>query len=328
MEDNNDLKIEIKKIGKLEGGRFQNMCNQILDEMGYRIHPLGSHDESDKTTPGTPDTFFLKDDCYTLVEYTTQEDGIFQKIKDDVVKCINKIRDCKIEKGKIIEFYTSSNLKIEQFKELNDLCLSDNIMLEIYNIDMIANLLRKEYPLIAKEYLGIAVDTLQVLSPIEYMKEYNMKKGSVKINNELLYRDDEKKEILQNIADNDIVLISGKSGCGKTHLILDIMINDKSQLNEYKILCIKNRNQNLFDDLKKYLKKDNKYIIFIDDINNINDIGQILYFLNPINNLELKIVATVRDYAKSRVIEKIKMEENETDNYFKIGYINIKQLTD
>ncbi len=30
MEDNNDLKIEIKKISKLEGGRFQNMCNQIL----------------------------------------------------------------------------------------------------------------------------------------------------------------------------------------------------------------------------------------------------------------------------------------------------------
>lgn len=328
MEDNNDLKIEIKKIGKLEGGRFQNMCNQILDEMGYRIHPLGSHDESDKTTPGTPDTFFLKDDCYTLVEYTTQEDGIFQKIKGDVEKCIKKIKECKIEKGKIVEFYTSSNLKIEQFKELNDLCLSDSIILEIYNIDMIANLLRKEYPLIAKEYLGIAVDTLQVLSPMEYMKEYNMKKGSIKINNELLYRDDEKKEILQNIADNDIVLVSGKSGCGKTHLILDIMINDKSQLNEYKILCIKNRNQNLFDDLKKYLKKDNKYIIFIDDINNINDIGQILYFLNPINNLELKIVATVRDYAKSKVIEKIKIEENETDNNFKIGYINIKQLTD
>ena len=328
MEDNNDLKIEIKKISKLEGGRFQNMCNQILDEMGYIIHPLGSHDESDKTTPGTPDTFYLKDDCYTLVEYTTQEDRIFQKIKDDVEKCIKKIKECKIEKGKIIEFYTSSNLKIEEFKELNDLCLSENIMFKIYNIDMIANLLRKEYPLIAKEYLGIAVDTLQVLSPFEYMKEYNMKKGSVNINDELLYREDEKNEVLQNITDNDITLISGKSGCGKTHLILDIMINDKSQLNEYKILCIKNRNQNLFDDLKKHLKKDNKYIIFIDDINNINDIGQILYFLNPINNLELKIVATVRDYAKSKVIKKIKTEENETDNCFKIGYIDIKQLTD
>ena len=73
---------------------------------------------------------------------------------------------------------------------------------------MIANILRKEYPLIAKEYLGIAVDTLQVLSPIEYMKEYNMKKGSVKINDELLYREDEKNEILQSISDNHITLIS------------------------------------------------------------------------------------------------------------------------
>ena len=326
--DNNDIKIEIKRISKLEGGRFQNMCNQILDEMGYKTHPLGSHDESDKTTPGTPDTFFLKDDYYTLVEYTTQQDGIFKKIKDDVEKCINKMKECKIEKGKIIEFYTSSNLKLEEFKELNDLCLSNDIKLEIYNIDMIANILKKEYPLIAKEYLDVEVDTLQVLSPIEYMKEYNMKKGSVKLNNELLHREAEKKEILQNISDNDITLICGKSGCGKTHLILDIMINDRSQLNEYKLLCIKNRNQSLFDDLKKNLKKDNKYIIFIDDINNINDIGQILYFLNPINDLELKIVATVRDYAKNKVIDTISTIEKETDNYFKIGHISIKQLTE
>ena len=328
MVDNNDIKIEIKKISKLEGGRFQNMCNQLLDEMGYKIHPLGSHDKSDKTTSGTPDTFFLKEDYYTLVEYTTQENNVFKKIKDDVEKCIKKIKECKIKNGQIIEFYTSSNLKIEEVKKLNDLCLSENIMLEIYNIDRIANLLKKEYPLIAKEYLDIAVDTLQVLSPKEYMKEYNMKKGSVKINDKLLYREEEKKSILQNISDNDITLISGKSGCGKTHLILDIMINDKTQLNGYKILCIKNRNQNLFDDLKKYLKKDNKYIIFIDDINNINDIGQILYFLNPINNLELKILATVRDYAKSTVIDKINLVENETDNYFKIGQVSIKQLSD
>ncbi len=328
MVDNNDIKIEIKKISKLEGGRFQNMCNQLLNEMGYKIHPLGSHNKSDKTTPGTPDTFFLKEDYYTLVEYTTQENNVFKKIKDDVEKCIKKIKECKIKNGQIIEFYTSSNLKIEEFKKLNDLCLSENITLEIYNVDRIANLLKKEYPLIAKEYLGIEVDTLQVLSPKEYMKEYNMKKGSVKINDKLLYREEEKKSILQNISDNDITLVSGKSGCGKTHLILDIMINDKTQLNGYNILCIKNRNQNLFDDLKKHLKKDNKYIIFIDDINNINDIGQILYFLNPINNLELKILATVRDYAKSTVIDKINLVENETDNYFKIGHISIKQLSD
>ena len=56
------------------------MCNQLLNEMGYKIHPLGSHNKSDKTTPGTPDTFFLKEDYYTLVEYTTQENNVFKKI--------------------------------------------------------------------------------------------------------------------------------------------------------------------------------------------------------------------------------------------------------
>ena len=42
----------------------------------------------------------------------------------------------------------------------------------------------------------------------------------------------------------------------------------------------------------------------------------------------MKILATVRDYAKSTVIDKINLVENETDNYFKIGQVSIKQLSD
>lgn len=328
MIDNNDIKIEIKRICKIEGGRFQSMCNQILSEMGYRINPIGSHDESDKTTSGTPDTFFFKDGCYSLVEYTTQQDGIFRKIKSDINKCIDKIKKCKIETSKIIYFYASSKLKLEEYKELNDLCLSNSIVFELYNIDQIANILREYYPLIAKEYLDIEVDTLQVLSPTEYIKEYNMGKGSVKINNKLLHREEEKKEIIQSIYCNDITLISGKSGCGKTHLILDMMLNRENVLSEYVLLCIKNKNQNLFNDLQKYLKKGKKYIILIDDINNINDMDQILYYLNPTSGFELKIIATVRDYARNKVIDKISDFENTTNNLFSIGNIFIKQLAD
>lgn len=326
MKDNNDIKIAIHK---LEQGRFQNMCNRLLFEMGFdNINQLGSQDESDKTTPGTPDTFLVKDNLYILVEYTVQKTQLYQKIRDDIKKCINKFEECDIKNRKILYFYTSSNLKLENYRKLQNLCNSKKITLELYNIDIIANYLRFKYPLIAKEYLDIEVDTLQILSPVEYIEEYNNSKFTIKINNNLLFRDREKLKILDKIDTNDIVLISGKSGVGKTHLILDILIHVPKKIENYEILCIKNRNQQLFDDLKKYLKEGKKYIIFIDDINNINNLEQLLYFLDPINNLDLKIIATVRDYAKNKVIDKIRKNEEETKNLFKIDYVKIKTLKD
>lgn len=326
MKDNNDLKIAIRK---LEQGKFQNLCNKILFCMGYEnINQLGSHDESDRTTPGTPDTYILKCNKYILVEYTVQKTGLYQKVLEDIEKCLNKISMCNIKKGKIFYFHTSSNMKMEQFKQLNDLCKNSDVKLKIYNVDMIANLLKEKYPLIAKEFLGIEVDTLQILSSKSFLEEYNSAISSVKINKTLLFREQEKTKIIESIQKNEITLISGKSGVGKTHLVLDLLINSNQALKGYEIFCIKNRNKQLFDDLKKYLTTKKKYIIFIDDINNINGLDQILYFLEPINNLNLKIVATVRDYAKNKVIDKVNEIEEKTKRYFEIDFVKIEPLSD
>ena len=322
MIDNNDIK---DKINHIEQGKFQNLCNKLLYNMGYKnLNQLGSQDTSDKTTPGTPDTYIIDNGLYISVECTTQKTAIYTKILGDINKCIAEYKKCKLTKGKIFYFYTSSNLKMHQQKKLRDKCQKENIELDIFPIDRIANMLIYEYPLIAKEFLNIEVDTLQIVSVEEFIKQYNSVPFGVKINDKLLYRDNEKKEIIKSIKENSITLVSGKPGVGKTHLVLDTCTNNKEEFfKEYKIFCIKNRKRELFYDLKKYIKNNEKYLLIVDDINNINGIDQILYFIDFKN---VKIIATVRDYAKIRVIEKIKKYENDTNSYISMGLININNL--
>ena len=112
------LNSEIKNAinSKLDQGKFQSMCNQILYEMGYKNYsPLGTSDYSDNTVLGTPDTFYIKDDICTFVEFTIQKQKLFKKINDDTDKCIeNFSKVSKIKNKKIIIFYSSSRLKPEQ----------------------------------------------------------------------------------------------------------------------------------------------------------------------------------------------------------------------
>ena len=124
------------------------------------------------------------------------------------MKCLKKIKQCDIKNGKIIYFHTSSNLQLEQFKVLIEKCEKECVDLEIYNIDMIANLLRYKYPLIAKEYLGIEPDTLQLLSIDDFLQEYNSAPSSVKINKNLLYREAEQEKIINTATAVVLIAVS------------------------------------------------------------------------------------------------------------------------
>ena len=80
-----------QRILELDAGPFQNMCNAFLSKEGYgTMMSLGSQAGTQKTTKGTPDTYFVaKDGRYIFVEYTTQQSGIAGKIQSDIQKCFD-----------------------------------------------------------------------------------------------------------------------------------------------------------------------------------------------------------------------------------------------
>lgn len=60
------------KIGRLDQASFQILCDDYLSRVGYpNLVALGTMSGAQKTTPGTPDTYFCKkDDKYVFAEYT------------------------------------------------------------------------------------------------------------------------------------------------------------------------------------------------------------------------------------------------------------------
>lgn len=108
------------KILELEAGIFQNLCNAYLSRIGYpNIVALGSQAGTNKTTPGTPDTYFPNNnDKYIFVEYSVQQDSIFNKLSDDIDKCLDEEKThIPISSiSEIICCFTSSNLYSEADK--------------------------------------------------------------------------------------------------------------------------------------------------------------------------------------------------------------------
>jgi hypothetical protein len=164
-----------EKLISVNDAVFQNICDALLyyTEDNYPdISRTGSVIGKQKTRKGTPDTYFiLPNGRYVMVEYTTKENkegdkAFLKKAKDDILKCLNetktKIKHADIEK---IIFCYNSKLVPADSQELKKLCADKNVHLELKGIDTLALSLAGRCQFIAKEYLGISIDTGQILPP-------------------------------------------------------------------------------------------------------------------------------------------------------------------
>lgn len=75
----------------------------------------------------------------------------------------------------------------------------------------------------------------------------------------------------------------------------------------YKLLCVKNNNVGLYDDLVSATEQPGKYLFFVDDANEFSDLSQILAYTTKRHlGYEVKIILTVRDYVKVKVLSAVK----------------------
>ena len=104
-----------QKVLQLDAGSFQNLCDSYLAKIGYQdIVSLGGKAGTRKTTLGTPDAYFITPNGkYIFVEYTTKIKGLFEKIKEDLYKCLDE-SETSISHNDILEIiycHTSANLR-------------------------------------------------------------------------------------------------------------------------------------------------------------------------------------------------------------------------
>ena len=154
-----------RRILELAPAQFQEFCDTLISKQSYGLlHGYGMKAGTGNTTIGNPDTYFRKENGkYLFVAYTIQQASIYSKLKEDIDKCldssktgldVNEIED-------IICCHTSSNLSAGDDKKLHDYCESKGVVLTIWGIDELANQVHNRYRSMAKDYLGLSIDTNQ-----------------------------------------------------------------------------------------------------------------------------------------------------------------------
>ena len=112
---------------------FQTLINHLLHLEGNKfIGSPGAVVGKEKTSKGTPDSFFVNGDNYIFVECTTKErigdsKSFFDKLSKDIDHCFNEsvttIKKEKIEK--VILGYTEK-ISTEEYNSLNEKVKSYN----------------------------------------------------------------------------------------------------------------------------------------------------------------------------------------------------------
>lgn len=291
-----------RKILELPPANFQEFCDAFLSKkVNGLIHEYGMQPGTGNTTKGNPDTYFRKSNGkYILVVYTIQQTNIYNKIKEDIEKCFDedktKLNNDAIEE--IICCHTSANLSSGDDQRLYNYCQERNVKLTIYGIDEISLDVYNNYHFLAKNYLGLDIDTGQIMGIEEFVSMYDANKMAAPLNTIFQFRDNEKTVLKQAVLSSSAVVITGKAGVGKTRLVLEIMKEFEHE-EKYKILCIKNNNLPIYDDLVCHLEEKGKYILFVDDANELIGLNHVInYVIKDNNDFEVKVVVTVRDYVK------------------------------
>lgn len=291
-------------ILQLDGGKYQKLMDAYLyKKFKYNnIEPLGSHTGTDKVTKGIPDSYVKLDNGrYILIMYGAVESTSYEKIEKDIKSCLDKKKlDIDIKEiEEIICCYTSTNIHIEQKKKLES--IFEGVKITLVGIGTVSHDLLSKYPTIASEFLSISIDTEQIFDIDEFISRYDKTKVNAPIKMDLLHRESELEDLSNKLENNKVLLIFGKSGIGKTRLALELARLYEKKYNA-TVLCIKNNGQMLYNDLKYYLSDSGEYLLFVDDANQITQLEHILnYAITPPEGINVKIIMTVRDYARDRV---------------------------
>ncbi|MEH7110214.1 hypothetical protein, partial [Bacillus sp. JJ1764] len=306
---------------------FQELCDSylILRNSNYASFArIGSQTGKQKTTKGTPDSYFLlPDGKYMFVEYSTNISAGIKKLKEDIEKCLDQEKTgVAIESIKEIVLCMNFNLKIDCVNELNSLIKDKDIKLTLITLDLLALELHLQHRDLVHQYLDLAFDTGQIVSLVSFIKEYNKASNGIAtpLDNSFLHREEEMNELKDAIHTFDFVILNGAAGVGKTKLAIETIRDLLIEHSHYQAYCISYKNFDLLQDLFDYFNPNKDYILFVDDANRIDAFNLILGFYKADRKGKLKVVITVRDYALNEI-------KNLCNNLSKT-VLNIEKLKD
>lgn len=295
-----------KYLTAIDQATFQKMMNHLLHLEGYKfLSSPGSVVGKNKTSKGSPDSFFEDGDKFVFCELTTQEklptgDTFFKKLKSDIEHCFNvsKTGIAKKDISKIILCFTEE-IKPNELKELKDQINTHNpnATLIIYSIQEIPFKL-VYFPGLADKYIPGVKTTKGALYTLPDFLMTTEKGLQPSLTNPFLGRDEEIEAAKSHLLSNDILIITGGQGVGKSKLAVQLAeMLELEQSLEPRVIA--SSPVPLWEDLGTFIFPNKKYIILFDDANKaLPNLDYLLQFIATREKETTKVVITVRDYVK------------------------------
>lgn len=322
------LQLIEQKLLAIDPAGFQNLCDTflILRAQEYSsLNRTGSQLGKQKTVQGTPDSFIrLDENKLAYIEYTTQADSKVSKIKDDIDKCLDEDKT-GIPSDYLYKIIICVNTRftVEEENEIQTYAISKKKQIELIGLDTLALEILSKYLILSRDFLGIPIDTGQILPFEHFINEYNNKGNqlSTPLDNEFLNRKNELMEISDFLISGDLVLLSGAPGVGKTKIGIEAIQNFTKSNSEYSAFAISKKDVDIYEDLRISLNVDKNYILLVDDANRqLSNLCQILGLFKEERKGNIKIVLTIRNYAINDILKNI--------NEFKHSLLEIPKFSD
>lgn len=321
MSKLNQIQNALKEI---DGGAFQKLSDTYILKKGYQnINPIGSVLGADKVRTGTPDSYARQENGKLIfAEYTTDQKDIYKKLRGDLEKCFD-VKKTGIPLSEIEEvvFCHNSQLSLSGEQDLYNTCKANGIKIQIFGLEGISFDFYQKYPALAHDFLGIDVDTGQILEPKEFVENIGKNQISTPLDTEFYFREEETQKILESMDNENLVILSGAAGVGKSRLALEVIDQFKSRHDDYGLWVVYNKGPDLFEDIRSYFSQSGSFLLLVDDANRITQFDYIVDLIqNQREDQNIKVIATVRDYARDKVNHSAKALGN-------VSEFEIKPLT-
>ena len=299
------------RIDQMDGGAFQNLCDAYLSYKGYKnVYSLGMRTGTDKTAKGNPDTYFLTaENKYVFVMYTTQKTDFLKKAIEDIDKCFDS-QKTGVSAEDIVEIiycHTYGRLGAGDDQHLRQYCEERDVVLTLIGLDQLGNDIFRECPILAQDFFGISIDSGQILPLDMFVARHDANKMSAPLGTEFLFREKELEKAKSALHDNDVLLIAGPAGVGKTRFALELC-RQLAEEKGYAVLVIKNNNLQLYEDLVSAIEEGKEYLVLVDDANELSGLHHVLDYLPRAavgSRYISKLILTVRDYARKQVMQSV-----------------------
>ena len=299
------------RIDQMVGVAFQNLCDAYLSYKGYKnIYSLGMRTGTDKTAKGNPDTYFLTaENKYVFVMYTTHKSDFLKKAIEDIDICFES-QKTGVSAEDIVEIiycHTYGRLGPGDDQYLRQYCEKHGAVLTLIGLDQLGNDIFRECPILARDFLGISIDSGQILPMDMFVAKHDANRMSATLGTEFLFREKELENAKTALHDNDVLLIAGPAGVGKTRFALELC-RQLAEENSYTVFVIKNNNLQLYEDLVSAVEEGKDYLVLVDDANELSGLHHVLEYLPKaaIGSRHIsKLILTVRDYARKQVMQSV-----------------------